>query len=100
MACALASTAPSALAATGDINTVAGNGFAGYAGDGGQATAAQMTAPAGVAFGSAGDLFIADFYAHTVRKVAPGGVITTAAGTGSAGGAIRLHARACRKRRR
>jgi len=85
MACALASTAPSAFAATGDINTVAGNGFAGYAGDGGQATAAQMTAPAGVAFGSAGDLFIADFYAHTVRKVAPGGVITTAAGTGSAG---------------
>jgi hypothetical protein len=74
----------SALAATGDITTVAGNGFDGYSGDGGPATSAALRAPAGVAF-SGSDLFIADFNAHTVRRVSSGGTISTTAGTGTAG---------------
>ena len=42
------------------ITTVAGNGTAGYSGDGGQATAAELNDPTGVAVDAAGDLFIAD----------------------------------------
>ena len=46
--------------ATGDIITVAGNGTAGYSGNNGPATAAELNYPSGVAVDSAGDLFIAD----------------------------------------
>ena len=46
--------------ATGVITTVAGNGTAGYSGDNGPATAAELDCPAGVAVDAAGDLFIAD----------------------------------------
>ena len=46
--------------ATGDIITVAGNGTAGYSGDNGPATAAELNDPRGVAVDAAGDLFIAD----------------------------------------
>ena len=46
--------------ATGDIITVAGNGTAGYSGDGGPATAAELNGANSVAVDSAGDLFIAD----------------------------------------
>ena len=46
--------------ATGLITTVAGNGDQGYSGDGGQATAAELDSPDGVAVDSAGDIFIAD----------------------------------------
>ena len=45
---------------TGDIITVAGNGKAGYSGDGGLATAAELNDPRGLAIDAAGDLFIAD----------------------------------------
>ena len=55
--------------ATGDIITVAGNGNAGYSGDNGPATAAELDGPNGVAVDSAGDLFIAD----TDNNVNPGG---------------------------
>ena len=44
----------------GDIITVAGNGTAGYKGDGGPATKAELDDPIGVALDSAGDIFIAD----------------------------------------
>jgi uncharacterized protein (TIGR03437 family) len=69
----------------GSIATVAGNGTAGYGGDGGAATSAQINSPAGLAVDGAGNLYIADFSNHAVRKVAPGGTITTIAGTGVAG---------------
>jgi hypothetical protein len=73
-------------AGTNVITTVAGNGTAGYDGDGGQATAARLNLPAGVGVDSAGNIFIADYSNHRVRKVtAATGIITTAAGTGSAG---------------
>lgn len=64
------------------IFTVAGNGTAGFSGDGGAATLAKLNFPNGILFNSAGDLFIADRNNNRVRKVT-GGVITTIAGTGS-----------------
>jgi len=68
------------------IMTVAGTGVVGYAGDGGQATAAQLNSPRGVAVDSAGNVYISDFSAHCVRKIdATTGVVTTVAGTGVAG---------------
>ena len=72
--------------ATGDIITVAGNGTAGYSGDNGPATAAQLKGPYGLGFDSAGDLFIADTGNNVVREVlrATGDIITVA-GDGTAG---------------
>jgi uncharacterized protein (TIGR03437 family) len=66
----------------GIISTVAGNGVAAFAGDGGQATAASIATPLGIALDSAGNLYIADADNNRVRKVATSGVITTVAGTG------------------
>ncbi len=66
----------------GIITTVAGNGTAGFAGDGGAATAASLNTPANVAVDSAGNLYIADRNNFRVRKVDSKGTITTFAGTG------------------
>jgi sugar lactone lactonase YvrE len=71
--------------ANGIISTVAGNGTPGYSGDGGQAVAAQLKGPQGVAIDKTGNLFIADSYNNCVRKVDTVGVITTIAGTGVSG---------------
>ena len=51
------------------ITTVAGNGAAGYAGDGSSATSAQLNYPAGVALDAAGNLYIADQSNSRVRAV-------------------------------
>ena len=65
---------------------VAGNGQKGYAGDGGPATKASLNMPHEIQFDSAGHLYIAETENHAVRKVdAKTGVISTFAGTGSAG---------------
>src|SRR5438094_258876 len=69
---------------SGIITTVAGNGTAGFLGDGGQATSAELNFPRQVAVDAQGNLYIADTVNHRVRKVS-GGVITTFAGTGVAG---------------
>ncbi len=69
----------------GIITTVAGNGTAGYSGDGGQATSAELNSPKGVAVDSQGNLYIPDRLNYRVRKVTPAGVITTVAGTGVQG---------------
>jgi hypothetical protein len=55
-------------AATGVISTIAGNGTAGYSGDGGPATAAEMVQPWGVALDAAGNLYVTDGTAR-VREV-------------------------------
>ena len=70
---------------TGIITTVVGNGAWGYTGDGGLATAATVRDPMGLAFDAAGNLYIADAGNHRIRKVTPAGVISTVAGTGTAG---------------
>jgi sugar lactone lactonase YvrE len=69
----------------GVITTVAGNGSAGYSGDGGQATSAALDNPTGVAVGPGGVLYIADEANERVREVHANGIITTVAGTGGAG---------------
>jgi streptogramin lyase len=67
------------------IETFAGAGRAGYAGDGGQATKAQLDNPFGVARGPDGALYICDTMNHVIRKVDRNGVITTVAGAGKKG---------------
>ncbi len=68
----------------GVISTVAGNGVAGFSGDGGPATMASLTYPYGVAVDAAGVLYIADSGNNRIRRVV-NGTITTYAGTGTAG---------------
>src|SRR3989442_392414 len=77
--------AGSAFAQTNVISTVAGTGSAGYSGDGGPATNAQLNAPFGVAVDASGNLYIAEWSNHRVRKVDASGVITTIAGIGVGG---------------
>jgi sugar lactone lactonase YvrE len=68
------------------IETVAGNGTAGFSGDGGAATEASLAWPRDVALDGSGRLFIADTDNHRVRAVdLATGVITTFAGDGNAG---------------
>ena len=68
------------------IYSISGNGNAGYQGDGGLASLAGLNSPEGSVFDSAGNLYIADTYNNLVRKVTAGtGVITTVAGTATAG---------------
>jgi len=67
----------------GNIVTIAGDGTAGYAGDGGPATRAQLNEPRGLAFDSAGNLYIADSANNRIRKVASDGTISTVAGDGN-----------------
>jgi myo-inositol-hexaphosphate 3-phosphohydrolase/sugar lactone lactonase YvrE len=70
----------------GVITTVAGTGSSGYNGDGIQATAARLNYPKGVEVGPDGALYIGDANNHRVRRVdLSTGVITTVAGTGTAG---------------
>ena len=54
---------------SGIIATVAGNGIAGYSGDGGAATSARINYPEGIALDHCGNIFIADFGNYVVRKV-------------------------------
>jgi sugar lactone lactonase YvrE len=66
------------------ITTVAGGGTGGL-GDGGQATAAELYAPTGVAVDVVGNLYITDRENNRIRKINTSGIITTIAGTGVAG---------------
>ena len=62
------------------IAVVAGNGSAGWSGDGGPATSATLYGPSGIAFDSSGNMYIADSNNMVVREVTTGGVISTVAG--------------------
>jgi Fibronectin type III domain/NHL repeat len=66
----------------GVISTVVGNGTAGFSGDGGPATAAQISESLGLAVDGSGTLYLTDQANHRVRRVTPAGVISTVAGTG------------------
>jgi sugar lactone lactonase YvrE len=68
----------------GTIITVAGNGTAGYAGDGDAAPSAELNYPTDVAVDSSGNLYICDYGNDRIRKVS-GGTITTVAGNGTRG---------------
>src|SRR5215475_7673317 len=69
----------------GRITTVAGTGVAGYSGDGGPATAAQLSFPSGIALDAAGNLYISDMRNNRIRRVSPAGLISTVAGNGTNG---------------
>ena len=66
----------------GIITTVAGNGTAGFSGDGGKATQAQLNLPSGVAVDDKGNIYISDRSNNRVRVVDNKGTITTFAGNG------------------
>lgn len=70
---------------SGLISTVAGDGTAGYSGDSGPATDAEIDSPYGLAVDQSGNLYIAERAGNRVRKVTTSGTITTVAGTGNAG---------------
>jgi len=73
------------ITAAGVISTYAGNGTAGFSGDSGPATRAELNGPTGVRLDAAGNLYISDSNNSRVRKVTPGGIISTFAGTGTGG---------------
>ena len=73
------------LSASGTITTIAGTGTAGYSGDGGSATDAQLSYPRGLALDSTGNLYVADSWNFVVREITPSGGISTAVGNGSCG---------------
>jgi serine/threonine protein kinase, bacterial len=73
------------ISTSGVIDTVAGTGIAGYAGDGGPASAAKLDGPNDVALTDDGTMYIADLGSDTVRKITPQGVISTVAGSGQSG---------------
>src|SRR5438128_1060483 len=67
------------------ISNFAGTGVKGFSGDGGPATAAQLSFPCGVAVGPDGALYICDTENHRIRKLTPNGKIMTVAGIGVPG---------------
>ena len=70
-------------AKTGIVSTVAGNGTAGFSGDDGRATNAQLNEPHSIGLDQTGDLYLADVKHHRIRKVdMRTGSISTFAGTG------------------
>ena len=64
---------------------MAGSGSPGYSGDNGPALAASLNYPQGVTTDNNGNLYIADTSNNVIRKVTPGGIISTIAGNGVAG---------------
>ncbi len=70
---------------SGIITTVAGTGAAGFSGDGGPATNAQIHAPWGIVVDNNGAIVIADYENNRIRRIDTFGIITTIAGTGTSG---------------
>ncbi|MCW3123947.1 MAG: repeat containing protein, partial [Flavipsychrobacter sp.] len=73
------------LDASGIMSTYAGNGVPGYTGDGGPASAAQVHDPSRLTTDVAGNMFFCDAGNNVIRKITPGGIITTVAGNGFGG---------------
>src|SRR5436305_4710193 len=68
------------VAPDGKISTMAGTGVAGFRGDGGPAANAQLGFPAGLAIDRSGALLVADSQNHRIRRIVPGGPISTGLG--------------------
>ena len=75
----------------GIVVTIAGTGYVGndhrggYSGDGGPASAAELSYPHGIALDAKGNLYIADQFNHRIRKINSDGIISTIAGNGTEG---------------
>ena len=73
------------ISAAGIITTVAGTGSSGSGTDGVPATQSRLSNPMGLTLDAAGNLYIADSGNNQIRMVSPQGIISTVAGTGTAG---------------
>lgn len=71
------------VAVNGTVTTVAGSGIAGYAD--GTGTAAQFNEPVGVTLDASGNLYVMDYVGSRIRKITPGGIVSTIAGSGVVG---------------
>ena len=89
---ALLASTVRATAATGDVSTLAGSGLAG-ATDGAGSTA-TFSSPSGVVTDSFGNVFVADQGNNVIRKITPGGIVSTFAGSVIAGNSDGLGAAA------
>ncbi len=69
----------------GNIRTIAGTGKAGFSGDGGSATAAQLNMPSDVKVDKNGNIYIADMLNNRIRRIDSTGLISTVAGDGQQG---------------
>jgi hypothetical protein len=69
----------------GLLSRIAGTGWPGGAGDGGPATAAALNQPYDVRLDVEGNLYVADYGNHRIRKITPDGLMRTVAGTGESG---------------
>ncbi len=70
---------------SGIINTIIGTGVAGYSGDGGPASAAQLNSPVELLLDNYGNFYFSDFFNNRIRKISSSGIITTIAGNGITG---------------
>ncbi len=73
------------ISTSGIITSIAGNGIAGFGGDGGLAIFAKLNNPTGIDIDLSGNIYIADQNNHRIRKINSAGIITTIAGIGTAG---------------
>lgn len=70
---------------SGIITTFAGTGVAGYGGDGGAATAAQLNTPYDLRIVPDGTMYVADAGNNVIRRIDPSGIVTTVIGNATAG---------------
>src|SRR5215218_10264186 len=79
-----AAPAGAAISPSSTIRTLAGAGASTFSGDGGPAVDAALDEPRGeIAQGPDGSLYVADTFNNRIRRITPGGLISTVAGTGS-----------------
>jgi len=76
------------IASGGSLTVIAGFQTSGYSGDGGPAIQAMLSDPINLAFDSAGNLYFAESGHHRIRRIAPGGIVSTFAGNGQNGNPV------------
>ena len=68
---------------SGIVTTLAGTGSPGHVD--GMANSAKFLTPTGIAVAASGNVYVAEFYGNDIRKITPGGIVTTLAGSATAG---------------